>query len=132
MVQNTNIPLNHTLRVYDIQADDFGDVETLGDYHSLAALVEDTQGFENSDHIDNLTGSLLAFIEPTDPYYVSRNGKLYGLVAQFSRFADYGQNSWYKITSVRPGESLIGGGDDLVELTLVRTVPGEAAADEES
>lgn len=132
MVQNTNIPLNHTLRVYNLTANEFGDAETVGDYHTLAALVEDTQGFENSDHIDSLTGTLLAFIEPTDPFYVERNGDLEGLVAQFSRFNNYNERSWYRIASVRPGESLIGGGDDLIELTLTAIMPREAYVEDES
>lgn len=123
----TNIELNHTLKVYNVQADDFGDAETLGAAHDVKALVEDTQGFENADHLDSLTGSLLAFISPTDPYYLERGGKLYGLVAQFSRFGTLDDQSWYRIASVRPGESLINGAADLVELTLTRILPREAS-----
>lgn len=126
MVKNTNLLLNHTLRVYDIAASEFGDAETVGDYHTLKALVEETQGFENSDHMDSLTGTLLAHIEPTDPFYVEKQGDLEGLVAQYSRFNNYGERSWYRIASVRPGESLIGGDADLVELTLTAIMPREA------
>jgi hypothetical protein len=122
----TNIPLNHELRVFNIQADDFGDAKTNGAFTVLKSLVEDIQGFENSDHFDSVTGSLVAFIAPDDPFYVSKGGEMYGLVARFSRFATYDDNSWYRIASVRPGESLIGGGNDLVELTLTRISPRAA------
>ena len=130
MVKNTNILLNHTLRLYTTSADDFGDPKTVGEAHIAKALVEDTHGFENADHIDSLEGSLLAFIEPTDTFYVGRGGKIQGLVAQFSRFNEYDHLSWYRIASVRPGESLIGGDADLVELTLTRIAEVQPYGDE--
>lgn len=130
MVRRTRIPLNQTLRVYEITASEFGDAQTVGDYHEIKALVEDTQGFENAENMDSLTGTLLAHIEPTDPFYVQRNGDLEGLVAQFSRFNNYDEQSWYRIASVHPGESLIGGGADLVELTLTRIADRDEYEDE--
>lgn len=126
----TNLTLNHTLKVYDIQADDFGDPLTVGAANELAALVEDTQGWENDNFADVNTGNLTAFISPTDPYYIAKSGRLYGLVAQFSRHGAPDAHSWYRIASVRPGESLVDGTPDLVELTLTRIQARGAAAEE--
>lgn len=126
---NTNLVLNHTLHIYDLQADKFGDAETLGDSVDMSALVEDTQGWENSGVEDTNTGTLLAYISPVDPYFLEKGGKLYGLVVQFSRFETLDDQSWYRVSSVRPGESLVTGEQDLVELTLARILPRDEAGE---
>lgn len=124
---NTNLVLNHTLHIYNLKADEFGDAQTLGDSVEMKALVEDTQGWENGGVEDTNTGTLLAYVSPTDPYFLERGGKLYGLVVQFSRFGTLDDQSWYRVASVRPGESLVTAEQDLVELTLSRILPRDEA-----
>jgi len=122
----SNIRLNHKLLVYDVQASEFGDTLAAGTVNELAALVEDTQGFQHGGFADENSGSITAYISPADPYYVSKNGRLFGLVAQFSRTNEHTAYDWYQITSVRPGESLLSQEPDLVELTLNKIVKRES------
>jgi hypothetical protein len=123
----TNLTFNHTLYVYDVTADDFGDTLTQGDATQVPALVEDTQGWENDNFADTNTGNITAQIEPTNSFYIAKRGRLFGLVVQFSRFGTPDNHDWFRISSVRPGESLFDGSPDLVELTLTRISERESA-----
>lgn len=123
----TNLTLNHILYVYDVAADDFGDTLTVGQATQIPALVEDTAGWENDNFADTNTGNITAQIHPENEYYLLKKGKLFGLVAQFSRFGQLDNHAWYRISSVRPGESLFDGSPDLVELTLTRISEREGA-----
>lgn len=123
----TNIPFNHTLLVYDISADDFGDPTTVGEPHTVKASLENTDGWENDNYADRNTGTITCQIMPDDPYYVAQGGKLHGKLAQFNRYGETAEGNWYRIASVRPGESLYDSTPDFVELTLARTMPRDQA-----
>lgn len=127
----TNLNANHTLLVYDITFDDWGDKQTVGDPHTVKALLENTDGYENDAYSDDTTSTITCQIFPNDPYYVSKKGKLQGLVAKFNRYNAPSTDDWYKIASVRPGESLFDAEPDLVELTLVKIVPRAAVGVDE-
>lgn len=116
----SNVPLNHTLYVYLTLADNFGDGKALGTPREIPATVEKTDGWENDQFADVNTGVLSAFIAPDTAFYVEQGGKFNGLLAQFAFVGDPGDGDWYRIASVHPGESLVDGTPDLVELTLAR------------
>jgi len=114
----TNLIFNQILSIYDVAADDFGDTLTIGLSHKVRALVENTLGWEHDNYADQNTGVIRAQISSTEPIYLNKKGRLFGLVAQFSRHGLPDDNDWYKIVSVKPGESLFDGSPDVVELTL--------------
>lgn len=116
----TNLNPNHSVSIYDISFNDFGDAETLGEPTILKCLLEDTQGYENDAYSDDTVGNIVCQIFPSEPYYLANAGKLAGKVAQFNRFGIAGGDDWYKVASVRPGESLYDAEPDLVELTLTK------------
>lgn len=128
---DTNLVPNHTLLIYDIQFTDFGDKETVGEPNIVKALLENTDGYENDAYSDDTSSTITCQIFPNQPYYVSKNGRLQGLVAQFNRYGAPASEDWYKIASVRPGESLLDAEPDLVELTLTKIVPRAAAGIDE-
>ena len=130
-MDNTNLQPNHTLYVYDVMADDFGDPETAGDAVQVPCLLENTDGWENDNYADATTGNITCQVWPDDPYYIEKQGRLHGLVAQFSRFGTPGERDWYRIASVQPGESLVDGSADLVQLTLARILPPTEVDDED-
>lgn len=128
-MMETNIPLNHTLAVYDVSADDFGDIRALGEPHNMAALIESTDGLEFSNYQEEATGTMIATIRPSEPFYLSKKGRMTGLVARFDRYSDtLDDQSWYRVNSGHPGESLVDGTPDLVILTLSRISARKAAA----
>lgn len=122
---DTNIPLNHTLLVFNISFSDFGDKETVGDPAVIKAALENTDGYENDAYSDDTVSTITCQILPSDPFFVEKKGKLQGLVAQFNRYGAPVTGDWYKIASVRPGESLYDSTPDFVELTLTKIVPRE-------
>lgn len=123
----TNLQLNHTLYVYHTGASQSGDPIALGDARLVKCLVENTDGWENDNYADNNTGTITCQIAPDDAFYVELGGHFYGKVAQFNRAGTTpGDADWYRIASVRPGESLVDGTPDLVELTLARIAKPES------
>lgn len=127
---DTNLNPNHTLLIYDVLADDFGDPETAGEGTSVPCLLENTDGWENDNFADNTVGNITCQIWPDNTLYVAKQGRLHGLVAQFSRFGTPGERDWYRIASVQPGESLVDGSADLVQLTLARILPPNEVSEE--
>lgn len=123
----TNLVLNHTLYVYYTDATDSGDAVALGTAREVPCLLENSEGWETSDFADETTGVITCQIMPDNAFYVSRGGKFNGLLAQFARVGEPGDDDWYRITNVHPGESLVTGDPDLVELQLTRIANPETA-----
>lgn len=121
----TNLKPSHELLIYLVKADSAGDAIALGTARVVPCLLENTEGWENSEFADQTTGIITCQIWPTDAFYIERGGKFEGLVAQFARVGTPGDADWYRCTSVRPGESLVGNGADLVELQLTRIAKPE-------
>lgn len=120
---DTNLKPNHTLTIFDVAADDYGDPATIGEGTQVKCLLENTEGWENDNYADATQGTITCQIWPDDEFYVTKNGRLQGLLAQFVRVGTPGDRDWYRIASVRPGESLVDGAADLVELTLAKILP---------
>lgn len=126
----TNLTLNHTLYVFAARNhSEHGDPLTsmnLSDATQVPCLAEQTDGFSGALQDDD-TGTISVHIAPDTPLYVAANSRITGLVCAFNRFAEPTATDFYRIDSVVPGESLVDGEPDLVQVTLQRIErPGTA------
>lgn len=118
----TNLKFNHTLYLYTTSNSDHGDPivsASLSNATAIPCLAELLDGFEGSLN-DSDTGTVTLQIAPDTPVYISLSGRLTGMIAQYNRVGTPGDVDFYRVSSVHPGESVISGEADLVELTLTR------------
>jgi hypothetical protein len=94
-------------------ADSFGD-DTLSTEYETDCAVEQASAFNRGLNAELQTGELIAWIDPDSDVWTDKGLGMSGMIADY-------QGTSYRVTSVRPGGSLLTGDEDLIELTLTKS-----------
>lgn len=117
----------NTIRFYETTRSGSGD-ETVTLVATSPADVEVFTGLAQTNYSDETIGTVSVVIKPNDTYYLSKNGKIQGTLAKVDLYDEDSEDSYYRVTEVRPAISAYTSKVDFIDLVLEKAEAPDASS----